>query len=136
MFALYTRNGSSPSAHGHTHTHTHTHLHTHTHTHTHTPTHTHTHTHTHSSYMYPNVHLPNKQCSTYHLHTHTHTHTPTHTHTHTCTHTHTHTGGTILAYRDTLQRACSTSLSREISDGTYLLRDSLTNTDSLTLSVR
>ena len=127
VFALYTWNGSSPSAHGHTHTHTHTHqhtpththIHTHTHTnthlHTHTYTHTHTNTHTntHSSYMYPNVHLTNTMfyLSPTHTHTHAHPHTPTHTHphphTHTHAHTHTHTGGTILAYRDTSLRACS-----------------------------
>ena len=113
--------------------------------HTHTPTHiyTHTHIHTHSSYMYPNVHLTNTQCSTYHLHTHTHAHPQTHahtrtpTHTNTCTHTHTHTH-TPRWYHPGISRHIAESMlmSREISDGTYLLRDSLTNTDSLTLSVR
>ena len=119
--------------------HTHTHQHTPTHTHIHTHTHQHTHKHTHLSYMYPNVHLTNTQCSTYHLHTHTrtpthtHTHPPTHTHTHMHTHTHTHRW-----YHPGISRHIAESMfmSREISYGTYLLRDSLTNTDSLTLSVR
>ena len=90
--------------------------HTHTHTYTHTPTHTYTHTHTRTP---------------------THPHTPTHTHTctHTCTHTHTHTH---RWYHPGISRHIAERMlmSREISDGTYLLRDSLTNTDSLTLSVR
>ena len=117
----------------HTHTYTHTPTHLHTYTHTHQHTYTHTHTHTHSSYMYPNVHLTNTQCSTYHLHTHTHAHPHTPTHTHTHPHTHTHRW-----YHPGISRYIAESMlmSREISDGTYLLRDSLTNTDSLTLSVR
>ena len=100
--------------HTHIHAHTNTHLHTRTHTHAHTNTHTHTHTHTHSSYMYPNVHLTNTQCSTYHLHTHTHAHPHTPTHTHRW-------------YHPGISRRIAESMlmSREISDGTYLLRDTV-----------
>ena len=85
-------------------------------------------------------------CTWAHTHTHTHTHTYTHTPTHTYTHTHTHTNTpTTPTHTHThrwyhpgmsLRIAESMLMSREISDGTYLLRDSLTNTDSLTLSVR
>ena len=120
-------------SHTHQHTPTHTHIHTHTNTHLHTHTHTHTHIrHTCTLMCISQTH--NVLPITY-THTHAHPHTPTHTHTHTHTCTHTHI---LRWYHPGISRHIAESMlmSREISDGTYLLRDSLTNTDSLTLSVR